>query len=829
MKRIRIFSLLAAVAMVEMVAAGIARADTTAQTLPFTQNWSDTGLITTDNDWSGVPGIVGYHGDGLTSVNDVDPQTVLSEGSPPVVNVKANQANPNTYTTGGVVEFDGIADPCVAFQGSGTANAPNIVITVNTNTLKDITVAYNLRDIDGSSDNATQQVALQYRVGTTGDFTNVPAGYVADASTGPDLATLVTPVSAVLPAEANSQSIVQIRIITTNASGSDELIGIDDISITGSPGGTPTNATLQAAWAFNGNIVAQFDLDPGSVTAGNFTLTGTQSLGFSSITGTGTQRVLTPSSALTVGDSTQDNLAVAAAGTANAGSVDFYVYPPISLMRNGTIAAGTIVGVKATVTGKQTTPQEGTGQEYSLADAAGADNGIFVEDPANLASVVIDHLVDVAGLVDETYNVTTIHATSFQDLGAGTPIAVTAIAASDFLAANLVDSPPAENYEGVLISISGLTNATDANYGETLFNEGVKLDGLFYDAQSDGTITFGYNYSVTGIGYYSFGEYKILPRQASDLVQGALDDPDILAPTQVTVGHTLNTVAKDKDIIVTNDGASQTLNISGATFSGSGAAKFSVVSGVPAAVTPGNSATIRIRFTPGGVNGLFKANLDIASDDPSNASTPVALTAFANPGPSVLINEFDTENSSAEYLELLNTTSSPIDLSAQGYVLVFLNGSDNKIYQATGLTGTIPANGLYLLTENGVSAVGSASSNQQAAWTSFQNGQDGVALVKGAQESDFASGNLYSTQMSGVSGAWQSDGIIYGGADADLDFELGLSGINIPVQSNMATMRVTDGQGGPNDSYANSDWTTGIGTPADRNSALAARSWTLYE
>ncbi|MBK8425636.1 MAG: hypothetical protein IPL27_06455 [Lewinellaceae bacterium] len=38
----------------------------TAQPLPFSQNWTNTGLITVNDDWSGVPGIQGRRGDGLT-------------------------------------------------------------------------------------------------------------------------------------------------------------------------------------------------------------------------------------------------------------------------------------------------------------------------------------------------------------------------------------------------------------------------------------------------------------------------------------------------------------------------------------------------------------------------------------------------------------------------------------------------------------------------------------------------------------------------------------------------------------------------------------------
>ena len=216
-----------------------AHADSTAQMLPFSQNWSNTGLITTNDDWSGVPGITGYRGDGLTSVNDVDPQTVVADGTS-VIDVNANQTNPNTFTTGGVTEFH-IADPVVALTGSGTADAPFILITINTTGQSNINVAYNLRDIDGSTDNAAQQVALQFRVGNTGNFTNVPAGYVADATTGPSLATLVTPVSATLPAAADNQPLVQVRVITTNATDNDEWVGIDDISIASLV--TPTDPT----------------------------------------------------------------------------------------------------------------------------------------------------------------------------------------------------------------------------------------------------------------------------------------------------------------------------------------------------------------------------------------------------------------------------------------------------------------------------------------------------------------------------------------------------------------------------------------------------------
>lgn len=201
------------------------------QTLPFSQNWANTALITANDDWSGVPGIIGYRGDDLTTSTATDPSTILADGSATPIDAIANQTNPDTLTSGGIAEFE-ITDPVVALQGSGTADAPHIVIHLNTTGQSNIRFQCNLRDIDAAADDATQPVAVQYRVGGTGDYANVPGGFFADVTTG-GTATQVTAVDLTLPANADNQSIVEIRVMTTNAVGSDEWVGIDDISVTG--------------------------------------------------------------------------------------------------------------------------------------------------------------------------------------------------------------------------------------------------------------------------------------------------------------------------------------------------------------------------------------------------------------------------------------------------------------------------------------------------------------------------------------------------------------------------------------------------------------------
>lgn len=227
-------------------AAGAALADTTPQSLPFSQDWTNTGLITANDDWSGVPGIIGYRGDNGTPSTGVDPTTILIDLSGTPVDVNANQTTPNSFTTGGITEFE-IGNPVVALAGSGTADVPGIVIAISTLGKQNIQVSCRLIDLEDGADNAVQSIALQYRVGNSGDFANVTGGYVADATQGPSIGGLVTPMFVTLPGAADNQAEVQVRFITTNAVGNDEWVGIDDIRITGDSLPVPAETTTWGA------------------------------------------------------------------------------------------------------------------------------------------------------------------------------------------------------------------------------------------------------------------------------------------------------------------------------------------------------------------------------------------------------------------------------------------------------------------------------------------------------------------------------------------------------------------------------------------------------
>jgi hypothetical protein len=263
----------------------------------FFQDWSNAGLIAADDNWDGVPNIVGYRGDNLVSATGVNPTTVTAHDSGRLVDVNANRSDPSAYTTGGVAEFDGIPDRVVGLQGSGTADAPYLVIHLNATGRENLTFSTRLRDIDTGS-TATQPVAVQYRIGDTGTWINLPGGYVANANTNGD-----TLLSVTLPADVNNQAQVQVRVITTDAVGGDNFIGIDDISVTSQPLVTVNPGTLSIADA--------------SAVEGN---SGTGAISFTVSREGGSSGAVSANYVVTLGSASATDFA---SGTAFSGTVNF--------------------------------------------------------------------------------------------------------------------------------------------------------------------------------------------------------------------------------------------------------------------------------------------------------------------------------------------------------------------------------------------------------------------------------------------------------------------------------------------------------------------------
>jgi predicted extracellular nuclease len=482
----------------------------------LTQDWSNTGLITSNDDWSGVPSIIGYLGDldPNSATIDVDARTVTAAALG-AVDVIANQANPNTVSAGGVAEFDGLANPTVALQGSGTADAPSLVLLLDTRGRASVTVAFNARDIDGGGDNAAQQIAVQFRIGEGGDWSNIGNAYDPDVTTGGS-ATEVTPFSVALPTPALGQEKVQVRILTTNAGGSDEWVGIDDIVVSSTAASAET-LSIAAASA---------DKAEGNAGTTDFTFTVTRANGegeagatwtLSAPGGTDdfagplsgtvafaageTQQTITiavagdtliePDEAFTV--TLSDPTGGAVIGTATAtGTIrnDDVEVVRISTVQ-GTGAASALVGrtvtVEAIVVGDfQNGDADGRRnlngfylqEEDADADAdALTSEGIFVFQNALPGDVAVGDRVLVTGTVRENFGHTEIFATGITVVSSGnaapTAAEILLPAAGTTLSQNGDIEPDLEAYEGMLVTLPQTLTVTE-QFQLDRFNE-IKL------------------------------------------------------------------------------------------------------------------------------------------------------------------------------------------------------------------------------------------------------------------------------------------------------------------------------------------------------------------
>ncbi|MHA1973130.1 MAG: T9SS type A sorting domain-containing protein, partial [Candidatus Hodarchaeales archaeon] len=145
---------------------------------------------------------------------------------------------------------------------------------------------------------------------------------------------------------------------------------------------------------------------------------------------------------------------------------------------------------------------------YYMQDADGAWNGIWVYDPDRVPARGDN--VTITAWVDEYYDKTELLDVEEYALNSsGNPEPNPAVIASgDF----------GEGYEGVLITIeNAMVTDPDLGYGEWEIDDGsgaAIVDDQFYGVTTDS----GEIYTVTGIGDYAYGAYKLQPRDSADIV-----------------------------------------------------------------------------------------------------------------------------------------------------------------------------------------------------------------------------------------------------------------------------------------------------------------------
>ena len=255
------FSLLA---IVSGISGLVAQTNPTAQSLPFSQNFNTlTGSTTTY-----PAGFQGWTIPGSLSTSYV---TTAPNGNQTLAGANNSSSSAGVYDMVGKM---GVMSTGSALRG--------ICLALNTTGSSNITLSFDAGTQGQTSGGRINELMLQYRIGTSSTFTNIPASTYSNNATSTTTsgtnATNTVNISLVLPSDCNNQSVVQLRwtIRDVSGSGNRPFFSIDNVlasassptvAITGQDPNTPSAVN----WAL-GSTANQFYWASLSPSGGNATL-----------------------------------------------------------------------------------------------------------------------------------------------------------------------------------------------------------------------------------------------------------------------------------------------------------------------------------------------------------------------------------------------------------------------------------------------------------------------------------------------------------------------------------------------------------------------------
>ncbi len=206
-----------------------------------------------------------------------------------------------------------------------------------------------------------------------------------------------------------------------------------------------------------------------------------------------------------------------------AGSYSLYV-GLLDIADIQTVAAGqdtsTLKGFAANVQGVVTAaPGEFSDYNWYVQDAAGAWNGILVYDRTGSLTFERGDEVVLCGQVNEYFGETEL-ALHFSEAAELVTADATVPAATSVATGLLQNVVSGEQYEGVLVHAEDCSvEDADLGYGEWAITNGTAADTCRVDdlGNYDYVPVVGDNVYVIGIVQYSYGDYKIQPRDNADI------------------------------------------------------------------------------------------------------------------------------------------------------------------------------------------------------------------------------------------------------------------------------------------------------------------------
>lgn len=165
--------------------------------------------------------------------------------------------------------------------------------------------------------------------------------------------------------------------------------------------------------------------------------------------------------------------------------------------------------VKGLVVAQSSNAFNANDRGYWIQDGSGPWNGIFVWDSVNVVNR--GDSVEVLASINENFNQTILHSVSnVTILNSGNTEPAGSVITSDQV--------NTEEYEGVLVTVEQATCINpNIGFGQWSINNATTdalVDDVMYEFL---TPALGEAYTVTGVVYYTYTEYKVLPRDFNDV------------------------------------------------------------------------------------------------------------------------------------------------------------------------------------------------------------------------------------------------------------------------------------------------------------------------
>lgn len=267
----------------------------------------------------------------------------------------------------------------------------------------------------------------------------------------------------------------------------------------------------------------------------------------------------------------------------------------------------------------------------------------------------------------------------------------------------------AATLEAVVVRVESVTVTEAPNsYNEFTVTGGLQVDDLMYEVSPAPAVDTVFN-SIQGVMVFTYGNNKLEPRDASDVVVGST--PAVALASVSLAGDSVVEGATLSGTVTLNQAATEavvvSLTVSPASL-GAVPASVEVAAGASSAeftFTAGSAGSGEVQASYDGVSQ--SASVTVRADTPSTGAQP-------------WINEFHYDNAGADEGERVEVAGAAgTDLS--GWSVVLYNGSNGESYATLDLSGTLSDAG--------------AGFGFAVVEHSMQNGApDGLALVNASGE-----------------------------------------------------------------------------------------------